>query len=447
MTPGRRWFAAVVAISASTFVPHGLVLAAQLPFEDPGTFPASRDLAPAELAGAEWKVAPQATSDGLFNVYTLESRFGPLQARGRATLGIRVKEVEALAELERVSKTKVFTDAVVASAVAPVKVVASFADNPTETVKGIGSGVGRLWSKTKYQAQEMSHDAKEAASKEKGEDGEAGAAEESNTEKAKEASTAYAKKYLGLSGAERRWYGELGVDPYTDNVALRKAVKEVSRVEAAAKFGMRFAGLPSIPGAREIGKVMDLVWNTDPWELRQRNRKILLDAGLTEESARAFEDNQAMSPTFQTALVQSLADLDGVAGRLHVVERAIDVEDARAARLLVSSTALLVRYHRQVAPLVEILPGARLPVARAKDGPLIAVVTVDTLFWTAEVAAGVRDFVSIYAGDSAPARELWVVGEASDRFKSEAKTLGWQVLDRWQLSAPEDRQAATKPVS
>ena len=86
--------------------------------------------------------------------------------------------------------------------------------------------------------------------------GEGGATAAENTQKAKEAASAYAKKYLGLSKSERRWYAELGVDPYTDNEALKKAVKEVSRVEAAASFGMRFAGLPGIPGAREIGKVV-----------------------------------------------------------------------------------------------------------------------------------------------------------------------------------------------
>ena len=309
-----------------------------------------------------------------------------------------------------------------------------------ETVQGLGGGVKRMWSKTKFQVEEGKHDAKQAISKEGAEQ----PGKESKTDQAKAATTAYALKYLGLSGAERRWYGQLGVDPYTDNEALKKAVKQVSRVEAAAGFGMRFAGLPSIPGARELGKVMDVVWKTDPVELRQRNRKLLLDAGVPEETARAFEDNEALSPTLQTALIQSLQDLAGVAGRQYLIARAIDVEDTAAARILVTSTALLARYHRQVAPLAEVLPGALLPVARTKRGALVAVAAVETAFWTPELAEGAREFAAIYAGEPAAARDLRIVGEASERFKAEAKALGWQVSDHWQEAAPEDRPAAAQ---
>jgi hypothetical protein len=442
----RRTVAVLLSLLAGSAVER-LALAADPAFEDPGTFLASRYLPPAELSGAEWKVAPQATSDGAFNLYTLENRFGPLEARGRSALARRVKEVEAMAELERVSKTKVFTDAVVASAVAPVKVVASFAENPTETVKGVSGGVKRLWSKTKFQVKEVSHDARETVAEQRKSDAEGGPSAAENTQKAKEATTAYAKKYLGLSGAERRWYAELGVDPYTDNAGLQKAVKEVSRVEAAARFGMRFAGLPSIPGVSEISKVMDLVWKTDPWELRARNRKILLDAGLSEDDARAFEDNAAMSPTLQSVLIQSLVDLQGVKGRVQIVERAIDADDADSGRMLVTSTALLVRYHQQVGPLAEILRGSRLPAAKAKSGALVATVLADAIFWTADIAEGVNGFVSSYAEVPATARELRVAGVVSDRFKSEAKARGWAVIDGWQVDAPEDRKAATKPAA
>ena len=438
-TRSRR--AAICALCAA-WIPC-LALLAQA-FETPGTFPAAKFLRPDELAGADWKVAPEATNDGLFNTYTVDSRFGSFQARGRGLLAVRVKEVEALAELERVSKSKVFVDAVKNSAMAPVNLVVSFTDKPVETVQGLGGGVKRMWSKTRFQAAEATHDAKEAVAKSDTDAKPQGAegTKESKTDQAKEATTAYAKKYLGLSGAERRWYGQLGVDPYTDNEALKKAVKQISRIEATAGFGMRFAGLPSVPGARELGKVMDVVWKTDPVELRQRNRKLLLDAGIAAETARAFEDNAALSPTLQTALIQSLQDLAGVTGRQHLIARAIDVEDTPAARILVTSTALLARYHRQVEPLAEILPGALLPVARTKGRGLVAVAAVETAFWTRELAEGTKDFAAIYAGEPAAARDLRLVGEASERFKTEAKALGWQVSDHWQTAAPEDRLAA-----
>jgi hypothetical protein len=37
---------------------------------------------------------------------------------------------------------------------------------------------------------------------------------------------------------------------------------------------------------------LDLVWKTDPWELRARNRKLLLGSGVSEETARASRQFQ-----------------------------------------------------------------------------------------------------------------------------------------------------------
>ena len=411
-------------------------------YEAAGPVQASRYLSAGQLQGPEWKVAPQAINDGVFNNYTVESRFGKFPARGSTALGRRVKEVEALAELEKVSKSDVFVDALKASALAPVQVVQSFTDQPVETVKGIGGGVKRMFGKTKFQAQEYSHDAKEAAGKvtngdAEGSDGDSA----SKTQKAKEAASAYAKKYLGTSAAERKWYAQLGVDPYTDNEPLKKAVKDISRVEAAGKFGMRFVGLPSVPGARELGKVMDMVWKTDPWELRKRNREILLGAGLTEDQARAFEDNAALSPTLQTMLIEALVQLQGVRGRNLVVARATETEDEDSARVLVTSTALLTRLHKQ-SPLTEILGGATLPVARTRDGRLVAVAPLEAVFWTDEVAEVARGFAGLYAGEKATSHELRIVGEASPRVKSELEALGWKTIDRWQVAAREDKTAS-----
>ena len=172
------------------------------------------------------------------------------------------------------------------------------------------------------------------------------------------------------------------------------------------------------------------------------NRKKLLAAGISEETARKFEDNPSVSLSLQTALIQSLDTLAGVRGRETLIARAIDAESRDEASTLVSSVALMVRFHRQQSPLLEILPGARLPVARAANGALVAVLLTDAVFWTAEVAEGAQSFADRYAGDPAKERQLWVAGEASLAFKSAARALGWETRDRWQLSSPEDAAAA-----
>ena len=77
---------------------------------------------------------------------------------------------------------------------------------------------------------------------------------------------------FGLTSAERRWYEKLAVDPYTDNAVLRKAIHKTATVEAAAGFGMRFVGIPSIPGIGDLHQVMEAVYREDPATIRARTK-------------------------------------------------------------------------------------------------------------------------------------------------------------------------------
>jgi hypothetical protein len=410
--------------------------------EAPGPLRSDRYLSAELLAGPDWKVDPEAVTDGFGVTYSVTSRFGTWPARGRTQVGARISEIRALAQLEEVSKTEVFVDAVKNSATAPLRLVSSFAENPKETLKGIPSGVGRWFKKTSFQVKEGYHDAKQVVGKEEAAEGASQESGKDLKDKSKEEATKYALNYLKISGAERNWYAKLQVDPYTDNQLLRDAVTSVARVEGLTSFGMRFVGLPGIPGAREIRKTMEIVWATDPWELRLKNRKQLLAAGLSEQTARAFEDNPWISLTQQTAFVQALDGLAGVGGRERLVERAIDVESRQEAGILVSSVVLLERYHRQQSPLAEVLGGARLPVARTAKGELVALALADAIFWTTTVAEAAGEFAAIYSGEASKVRLFYVVGEASPAFKSGARQLGWEVRDRWQLSASEDEAPA-----
>lgn len=431
---------ATALVLAGALVAAGAAAAAG--YEAAGPVPAAEYLPAAEMSGPEWKVLPEAVNDGVFNNYTVESRFGGFEARGRSAVAVRAKEVAALAELERISKSDVFKDAVKDSALGSVRAVQSFATKPVETVKAVPAGVNRWLKKTRYQVQETYVDTKETVAEvreggDSEEGGEGGGKSAELVDQGKKAAHAYALDYLNISGAERRWYGELGVDPYTDNQVLREVIKDYARVGGLTSFGMRFVGLPSIPGARELNKTMDLVWKTDPWELRRQNRLKLLAGGIPEETAREFEDNPYLSLTYQTALVGAFDDLSGVAGREHLVARAVAVEAREDGTALVQSILLLVRHHRGERPLAAILPGPQAPVGRTKDGALVAVAVAEAVLWTDDVAAAVRDFAELYRGEPARVRELWTPGRVSERFAAETKALGWTVHDRWQPAEPK----------
>ena len=416
------------------------------------------DYLPAELLkGTEWTVADEASNDGLDNSYTLESRFGPWQARGEEQVATRIGEIEALARLEEVSKTDVFLEAVKASVTAPIRLVQDAAERPKETLLGLPRGVSRWFRRTSFRARETYHDVSVRIEEERTErrerrdaDGDAESEEAVAAAKAERRSEleqeveATARKealdYLRITSAERRWYRELGVDPYTDNELLREAVESVARVEGLTSLGMRFVGIPSLPGSRWVRDSLSLVWDTHPADLMLRNRKRMAAAGLSTETARAFEDSE-LTLTEQTVFLDSLDTLDSVAGREHLFALVPDLETRDEARALTSSAVLLAVLHQGDSPLAEILAGSALQVARTRAGGLAAIAPAGAVFYTEAVAEGLREFTAVHAAEPPRERRLYVTGVTSERFDNEARNLGWEVVDRWRPAPPEGTEA------
>jgi hypothetical protein len=95
------------------------------------------------------------------NTYTVDSAFGEFEAYGEPLLAIRLREIGALAELDELSKTKVFADALAKGALAQVETVKTFAEKPVETVKGVPGGVKRMFKRTKRTVKKGAESAKE----------------------------------------------------------------------------------------------------------------------------------------------------------------------------------------------------------------------------------------------------------------------------------------------
>lgn len=370
----------VVATLALTSVAAATATSITQDYETPPDLPAAQALPAGLVAGVDHSVADPVRSDGLMNRYALQSRFGSYDVHGRALLAIRIQEIGALAELDRVSRSEVFLRAVGRSVTAPIQTAAQFVEKPVETVTGIPKGVANLFKTYRLKAREATGKAKDVAGKvtkaAEGTSDERKDTLEKAGEKATSSAKAYTSRYLGVTSAERLWYAKLGVDPYTTNGPLREAVTRVARVDATAQFGLRFAGIPSIPGIDIARKGMDAIWEEDPIVIRDRNRRFLAALGLDDEERKRFENNVALSPTHQLTLLQMARALESVEGRGELIRRALDVSEEEEALALIDSLALLVRLHGE-APLAEIVGGIRLPAARTRDGRLIVCTGLD----------------------------------------------------------------------
>lgn len=387
-------------------------------FETPPEEPAATSL-PAELiSGPEFRVSEPVQSDGLMHHYVLVSRFGEFAAYGRTALAVRVREVAALARIAKTTDVDVVVKTVTGRVQGDVKTIAQAGGNPIKTVVGIPTGVSNLFNGYKAEASELTEKVQQR--------GEPGA----NSHVAKDVkadATRYADRYLGVSAAERRYYQQLGVDPYTNNELLRKAVHHLAKVDATVNLGMHFVGIPGVPYLGDVRRAMDAIYSEDPAVLRARQRATLANYGLTTVEIRRFENTLLLSPTRQKLLGEYAKSLDGVAGRDELFRHAMNLSSEDEVEVFLQSTGLLVSLHIR-RPIKGILSGLRLPTAQFADGGIAVLGSFDAVYWTEDVATDEAALHALLPASSS-GLELWIAGTLSPRASSELAARGWDVHD------------------
>ena len=450
-------------------------LAAQENFENPLVLKASEILTPQLVSSEYHEVEEEVENDGYLNFYRISSDFGTFEAQGTSMLKIRVKEIHALAELERLSRTEIFLDAAKDAGVDKVESVVELAEKSVEITKksiegakdlsleDVKSGAGQIFERTKAETEEKIDksvksakkavgDAKEWLSKKKWKkdkkdkeesakereeqkDADSETEEESKWKEWREKFGGVARdlgdRYLGVSKAERQWAEKLGTDPYTSNDVLAEAIRQTARVDRLGNLstGM-LVSVPEVPGTKEIVRFGELIWGKDVEELEDLNTQQLADTGAEAEMIAAFfQHPQYQSPSQQTLFATSLSKLEGVEHRAALVEHALAVDSEVEARFFLESVALLAWYHQQQAPLSAVLEDIQLPFAITQDGRLISLLPVDYLFWTEGIAKAVQGFAASLEALPVGQGEFWASGKVSERCREELAALGWTVRE------------------
>ena len=108
----------------------------------------AKDLAtPDLLKGPHFTVDPKVPVKGFLERFTIRSTYGTFEANGLRMLPIRVNEVEAIAKLDDLSKTKEFADAAGRAIARPVTSTVNMIVHPVETITGFPDGVARLFDR------------------------------------------------------------------------------------------------------------------------------------------------------------------------------------------------------------------------------------------------------------------------------------------------------------
>jgi len=330
------------------------------------TFQPADILQPAYVQGEHFTLRPSAPTYGGGNHYVIDSDYGVFEADGNQILMRRIAEINAIARLREMSQSAEFKEALGKAAEAPLDAAKSLVDNPRETLKAVPRGIVGFLKRTGESVKEV------ASGRERGE----------NEGNAIENISGYTKTKRGLALS-------LGVDPYSSNLVLQDELAEIARPAFAGKF-LAGAGLAAIPGgagaavtALNTGsKLADALRDKSPTELRSMNFDIMVKRmGIPERTASAFLNNNSISPTAQTVIVDALAQLGNISGQtdfIRLVAKSRNEGDAFACQ----QSAQLMALVQPTAPIVRITQLRGLPVCQTQDGIVIIPIQWDYVAWT-----------------------------------------------------------------
>ena len=204
---------------------------------DPDTYRfKAADLLPAKtLKGPNHTVQETVENKDFINHYRIGSPFGEFPVSGDARVAITVQEINAIAELKKMSKAGVFAESAGEAAQKPIQAAKGLVEQPRETLQGIPEGVGRLFARTKDTIKDVAAKSQQAAGGEGG----------STSDAAVDAGADLAKSYFGVNSAQRKLARDLKVDPYSTNEVLQAEIAGLAKYAAAGSFGTKLV-MPSM---------------------------------------------------------------------------------------------------------------------------------------------------------------------------------------------------------
>ena len=122
---------------------------AEAVFEELPELKASEILKPELLKGPHFVVRdPVPTGSGM-NQFTIDSDFGVFEADGNEMLLQRLKEIDAIARLQEVSRTDEFKKSLVAAAKSPLNSARNIARDPAQAISNVPKGVMKFLGRAK----------------------------------------------------------------------------------------------------------------------------------------------------------------------------------------------------------------------------------------------------------------------------------------------------------
>ena len=383
---------------------------AQTGFDSPEVRATADVVAPDLLRGPHYQLGPTVSTFAFMNHYTVTSDYGPFTAPSDARLRRLIREIAAIAELQKIHQSDAFAKATVEAGKGVVKGAQHLIEDPVGTIGAVPEAVFSVFGR-------VSESAKRGG-RSRYEDG-------------------VAQNLLAVSSFKRDYAKKFDVDVYSSNEVLQKELNSVAWASAAGNLTLSAASmvtgaavLQAASGVRTLEQAKDLVNALPPSELSHRNREALRQMRVPDPITDRFLENRLLSPRHQTIIVEAMKALGAIPGRSAFIQYAARADSEDAALLFQEMAELLADYHRSVAPIQRLEIYLNIPLAYTGQGSAVILLPIDRLLWT-ERTAGISTNLSLTLPKPQPVRkiEVWMTGDASDRAHAGLQQLGITLVE------------------
>ena len=388
---------------------------AEVAFEELPELKASEILKPELVKGPHFVVRdPVPTASGM-NQFTIDSDFGLFEADGNEMLLQRLREIDAIARLQEVSKTDEFKKSLVAAAKSPLNSARNIARDPAQAISNVPKGIMKFMGRAKETIENV---------------GKGGGKAEGEGNRLKDA--------IGYSDKKRGIALQMSVDPYSTNTVLQKELDDVAWASWAGGFTFSVATFPisgPVGAALTVtnldSTVEQLLREKSPSELEQINRATFRAMGASSADIERILHGGAFTPTQSTTFAVNLKALKGVTNRGAFVKVAAQKSSTDADALFCVATAALMNRINEKTPIARIVMLGDFPICIAKDGTVIVALQWDYAAWTAGAAQFTSD-VQKLAAQSGENKNILVAlsGQVSPRLREELEKRGITVQQR-----------------
>jgi len=378
------------------------------PFEGPQRSKVT-DVLPRELVyGPNHSVQHSVLNDGYLYIYTINSKYGQIRAVSTAMARKRIHEINAIAEIEKMSKGEEFVDGVTEKVKDVGKGAVNLVTHPIDTISGAASGVSKLFSR---------------------------ASENIVGQARSDAEDNRIKSIAGFAKTKRDYGYDLNVDVYSRNPLLQDALDDLtwSGFSGNLVMAMTVAAVTG-PLVSTVGatNLMNKVFrDTAPADLRIMNREKLKNMQVTDSTADLFIENGIFTPREQTLLVNALDGMNNTRNREAFIKFATNTYDPDVVFFRKRVAEMYANYNQVISPISQFKDLMPFTVGLAGKNKLVLCVPFDHLLWTADMAKIATLLNQKITELSWVKQKSMVVGGTVSPIAREKLTeMGWDISER-----------------